>query len=101
MNAHALASVEITAPAQDRYARRVHDKFRDTVWVTGGCDSWYLDKSGEPSVNWPSTARRYHKWTRRFDVENYHVAPAVAAHTNNHHRATTTTPVGATVPASR
>lgn len=101
MNAHALASVEITAPAQDRYARRVHDKFRDTVWVTGGCDSWYLDKSGEPSVNWPSTARRYRKWTRRFDVENYDVAPVAAVHTNNHHRATTTTPVGATVPASR
>jgi cation diffusion facilitator CzcD-associated flavoprotein CzcO len=76
MNTHALASVEITAPAQDRYARRVHAKFRDTVWVTGGCNSWYLDKSGEPSVNWPSTARRYRNWTRRFDVENYHVAPA-------------------------
>jgi hypothetical protein len=40
-----------------------------------------LDKSGEPSVNWPSTARRYRKWTRRFDVENYHVARAAAAHT--------------------
>jgi cation diffusion facilitator CzcD-associated flavoprotein CzcO len=90
MDAHALASVEITAPAQDRYARRVHDEFRDTVWVTGGCDSWYLDKSGEPSVNWPSTVWRYRKWTRRFDVENYHLTRAAAAQTEAGQTATAT-----------
>jgi cation diffusion facilitator CzcD-associated flavoprotein CzcO len=73
-----LASVEITEAAQTEYARRVHERFRDTVWVTGGCDSWYLDKSGEPSVNWPSTASRYRNWTRRFDIENYHATPAPA-----------------------
>jgi cation diffusion facilitator CzcD-associated flavoprotein CzcO len=100
MNTHALASVEITAPAQDQYARRVHDKFRDTVWVTGGCNSWYLDKSGEPSVNWPSTARRYRNWTHRFDVENYHVAPAAAAQTRKA-RAATAAIAGPTGPATR
>jgi cation diffusion facilitator CzcD-associated flavoprotein CzcO len=96
MDAHDLASVEITEPAQDRYARCVHDKFRRTVWVTGGCDSWYLDKSGEPSSNWPSTARRYRNWTRCFDVENYRVAPAAAAHTKKRQTATAATagPIG-------
>ena len=46
---------------------------KDTVWVTGGCDSWYLDASGQASVVWPSTARRYREWTRGFDLEAYDV----------------------------
>jgi cation diffusion facilitator CzcD-associated flavoprotein CzcO len=101
MHAHRLASVEITAPAQDRYARRVHDKFRRTVWITGGCDSWYLDKSGEPSVNWPSTAWRYRNWTRRFDMENYHVAAAAAAPHAKHGQTVTAAAAGPIVGAAR
>ncbi len=44
-----------------------------TVFVTGDCTSWYLDKSGRASAAWPATARRYRRWTRRFDIENYHL----------------------------
>lgn len=73
MDGRGLASVEVSERAQEAYTRRVHEMLRDTVWVTGGCDSWYLDRSGEASVIWPSTARRYRRWTRRFDIENYAV----------------------------
>jgi cation diffusion facilitator CzcD-associated flavoprotein CzcO len=73
MATRGLASVEVGEDAQEAYARRVHEMRRNTVWVTGGCDSWYQDKSGEASAIWPSTARRYRRWTRRFDIENYSV----------------------------
>jgi cation diffusion facilitator CzcD-associated flavoprotein CzcO len=73
MDARGLASVEVSEAAQEAYTRRVHEMLRNTVWVTGGCESWYLDKSGEASVIWPSTARMYQRWTRRFDVENYNL----------------------------
>lgn len=79
IDARGLASVDVTEAAQDAYARRVHEMLRDTVWVTGGCDSWYLDKSGEASVIWPSTARKYRAWTRRFDIENYAAVPRAAS----------------------
>jgi cation diffusion facilitator CzcD-associated flavoprotein CzcO len=73
MDARDLASVEVGEGAQDAYTRRVREMLRNTVWVTGGCDSWYLDKSGAASAIWPSTARKYRRWTRRFDIENYTV----------------------------
>ncbi len=74
MDALGLSSVDVTEDAQEAYARRVHEMLSHTVWTTGGCDSWYLDKSGEASAIWPSTASRYERWTRRFDVEAYTVA---------------------------
>ncbi|HUO70337.1 MAG TPA: hypothetical protein VMU39_06140 [Solirubrobacteraceae bacterium] len=70
-DARGLASVEVSEGAQEAYTRRAHEMLRNSVWVTGACDSWYLDKSGEASVIWPSTARRCEQWTRRFDIENY------------------------------
>ena len=81
MDARDLASVEVSEAAEEAYTKRVHEMLRDTVWVTGGCDSWYLDRSGAASLVWPSTARRYRQWTRRFDIENYTVTGrgAVAA----------------------
>ena len=73
MEERGLASVEVTQDAQDQYARKVHEMASRTVWATGGCDSWYLDPSGEPSAVWPSSAWHYRKWTRHFDVEAYRV----------------------------
>ena len=73
MDAHGLSSVEVTEAAERAYAARVGQMMAGTVFVTGGCTSWYLDKSGQASAAWPSTARRYRRWTRRFDIENYHL----------------------------
>lgn len=32
----------------------VREKARNSLWGTGGCDSWYLDKTGTPTLN-PTT----------------------------------------------
>jgi cation diffusion facilitator CzcD-associated flavoprotein CzcO len=92
MDAYGLSSVEVTQAAEDAYASRVGQMLSGTVFVTGGCTSWYLDKSGQASAAWPSTARRYRRWTRRFDLENYHLTPRAArprdnqaAQLSNHH----------------
>jgi cation diffusion facilitator CzcD-associated flavoprotein CzcO len=78
MDAHGLSSVEVTQAAEDAYASRVGQMMSRTVFVTGGCTSWYLDKAGQASAAWPSTARRYRRWTRRFDIENYHLTSRAA-----------------------
>ena len=78
MDAHGLSSVEVTEAAERAYAARVGQMMAGTVFVTGGCTSWYLDKSGQASAAWPSTARRYRRWTRRFDIENYHLTRRAA-----------------------
>jgi cation diffusion facilitator CzcD-associated flavoprotein CzcO len=73
MDAHGLSSVEVTEAAEHAYTLRVRQMLSGTVFVAGGCTSWYQDKSGQASAAWPSTARRYRRWTRRFDIEAYHL----------------------------
>lgn len=79
MDARGLASVEVTANAQERYAAWHHALIDGTVWAVGGCKSWYLDPSGEPSAMWPSSARHYRTTTRHFDTAAYHTTLTAAA----------------------
>lgn len=79
MESEGLASVEVSPEAQEQYAAKLHELFKRTVWSTGGCSSWYLDASGEPSVVWPGTGWMYRRWTERFDIEAYSVTPAAPA----------------------
>ena len=71
MDDRELASVEVTPQSQAAYARMLHDMACETVWVTGGCESWYLDASGEASALWPSSARHYRRLTEHFDPGAY------------------------------
>lgn len=47
----ALAPREAAARA---WLENVRDRARHSVWGTGGCQSWYLDKTGTPTID-PST----------------------------------------------
>jgi hypothetical protein len=42
-----------------------------TVWMTGGCASWYLDEHGRNSTLWPDFTFRFGKLLRRFDPTAY------------------------------
>ena len=39
--------------AQAAYDGMVQRNMRRTVWVTGGCKSWYLDAEGRNVTLWP------------------------------------------------
>jgi len=45
-----------------------------TVWVTG-CDSWYLDPDGIPTL-WPWSAKRFHQVMRRPDFADFELIDA-------------------------
>ncbi|RNL85528.1 flavin-containing monooxygenase [Halostreptopolyspora alba] len=59
--------------AQDAYVRRVQRKTRGTVWVAGGCDSWYLNSKGNNVALWPGFSWEFALQTRKFDPHNYHL----------------------------
>jgi hypothetical protein len=40
-------------PSQE-WLQAIRQKARESVWGTGGCQSWYLDKTGTPTLD-PST----------------------------------------------
>ena len=41
-----------------------------TTWASGGCDSWYFDKSGKPNL-YPWMPTRYLKEMRNPDFSEY------------------------------
>jgi cation diffusion facilitator CzcD-associated flavoprotein CzcO len=48
-------------------------RMQRTVWLTGGCGSWYLDAKGRNTTLWPGPSFEVRLRTRRFDVESYAV----------------------------
>jgi hypothetical protein len=49
-----------------------------TVWVTGGCTSWYMDKSGLPNL-YPWPPERYLKEMRQPDFDEFRLIDDVEA----------------------
>lgn len=42
--------------AQRRFNELVAKKMAKTVWITGGCKSWYLDEDGRNTTLWPASS---------------------------------------------
>lgn len=70
-----LASVEVRPDVQDRYMDWAAEDLGRTVWARGGCQSWYLDEGGEPTLMWPRSMWGFRKMLRRFDPEHYRLRP--------------------------
>jgi cation diffusion facilitator CzcD-associated flavoprotein CzcO len=73
MDRHGLATVEVRAEDQRRYNDGLQRQMRRTIWTTGGCASWYLDKHGNNTTLWPGFTFAFRRMTRRFDLAAYHV----------------------------
>ena len=71
---HGIDRVEVRPAAQAAYDRMVRRKMRKTVWLTGGCQSWYLDADGRNIALWPDFTFTYAWQTRRFDPASYDLA---------------------------
>ncbi|MGZ6790834.1 MAG: flavin-containing monooxygenase, partial [Mycobacteriaceae bacterium] len=66
-----LATVEVRRDVQNAYNAELQRKLAPTVWMTGGCASWYLDAHGNNTTLWPDFTFAFRKQTRRFDLEAY------------------------------
>ena len=70
------AEFEVRAEAQAAYNDELQERLTRTVWNTGGCGSWYLDRNGRNSIQWPGFTFEYRRRTRRFDAAAYRLAAA-------------------------
>jgi cation diffusion facilitator CzcD-associated flavoprotein CzcO len=68
-------TVEPTQAAQDRFVAAVERKSRKTVWVSGGCKSYYLDRNGKNSTIWPGFTFSFLRRARRVKVNDFQFAP--------------------------
>jgi cation diffusion facilitator CzcD-associated flavoprotein CzcO len=67
------ASVEVRPEAQHDYNAELERMTKGTVWVTGGCSSYYIDRNGHNSTLWPTFTWPFRQRTRRFDEAAYSV----------------------------
>ncbi|TIC85895.1 NAD(P)/FAD-dependent oxidoreductase [Nocardioides sp. GY 10113] len=78
------APVEPTPAAQEAWNEHVQERMGSTVWTTGGCASWYLDRFGNNTTLWPGHTFTFRRHLARFDRGAYQVvdpAPAVQSDT--------------------
>lgn len=67
--------IEPLAGAQREWRKMIDRMSRKTVWIAGGCQSWYLDSTGRNATIWPSFAHRFRRRMERFDPNRYRTVP--------------------------
>ena len=72
MKAEGLASVTAKENAYETYNSAMVEAIDNTVWVTGGCDSWYIDESGKPNL-YPWHPDRFLEQMANPDFDEYHL----------------------------
>jgi cation diffusion facilitator CzcD-associated flavoprotein CzcO/acetyl esterase/lipase len=72
------AEIEIEADRFAEFNSWVQRRLARTVWA--GCASWYVDRHGHNSVNWPSFTFIYRRMTKRRSLSAYRfTTPLVSA----------------------
>ena len=71
--------VTVTPEATARYNREVDERLARTVWVTGGCRSWYHSAEGRVETLFPGNANDYRGQMSKIEPDDVRIAaPAIA-----------------------
>ncbi|HEU0023731.1 MAG TPA: NAD(P)/FAD-dependent oxidoreductase [Thermoleophilaceae bacterium] len=73
LRSRGAATLEVHPEAQQAYNAELERRTRGTVWVTGGCSSYYIDRNGHNSTLWPTFTWPFRQRTRRFDEAAYSI----------------------------
>ena len=73
------ATIEVAPAAQRRWNEALQSRMAGTVWLEGGCSSWYLDANGVNTSLWPDFSFRFARALRRFDPSEHRIAPPARA----------------------
>lgn len=76
MRSEGLETVEVTGRAQRAWNDSIQARMKGTVWLEGGCSSWYLDANGLNTSLWPDFSFRFARALRRFDPAEHKAEPA-------------------------
>ena len=71
MEEHGIESVDVRPEVQAAFNAEVQSRMPPTVWLTGGCASWYLDPQGRNTTLWPDFTFRFRRRMERFDLASY------------------------------
>ncbi|MEO6472370.1 MAG: NAD(P)/FAD-dependent oxidoreductase, partial [Aeromicrobium sp.] len=71
MDDRGLASIEVTAEAQDEFIARVDKRLKGSVWNSGGCSSYYVNEKGRNVAFWPGFAFTFVRKMKAIDLADY------------------------------
>jgi cation diffusion facilitator CzcD-associated flavoprotein CzcO len=63
-----VGPLEVRAEVEEAYDARIQDKLADSVWSK--CTSWYREKNGRITTNWPSISAHYRR-SASYDKADY------------------------------
>jgi cation diffusion facilitator CzcD-associated flavoprotein CzcO len=67
------ATIEPRPEAQQAFVDEIERMGRGTVWTSGGCQSWYLDRHGRNSTLWPTFTYPFRRRLLAFRPEDHRV----------------------------
>jgi cation diffusion facilitator CzcD-associated flavoprotein CzcO len=68
--------MEVREEVQGSFVAETHRRLQRTVWVSGGCHSWYQDqKTGEVTTIWPGSVIAYMRRTKGVTPSDYRLSP--------------------------
>ncbi|MBF6089901.1 NAD(P)/FAD-dependent oxidoreductase [Nocardia cyriacigeorgica] len=65
--------VEVRRHVQDAFVREMAERSASTVWLTGGCTSYYTTPEGGNAGLYPNWSFEYRRRTSKFDAHSYEV----------------------------
>ena len=73
MKHHRAEAMAPSREAFDTYNQAIREAVPHTVWATGGCNSWYLDKNGLPNL-YPWLPRQFRREMKRPIFSEYQLS---------------------------
>ncbi|MCE5288008.1 MAG: NAD(P)/FAD-dependent oxidoreductase [Nocardiaceae bacterium] len=68
-----LTRFEVKPEVQEKFLAEMRQRSENTVWLTGGCTSYYTTDRGENAGLYPGWSFEYRSRTSTFDSESYEV----------------------------
>jgi hypothetical protein len=65
--------VELRPQVQERFVEEMRERSTSTVWLTGGCQTYYTTPDGRNAGLYPNWSFEYRRRTAGFDAESYAV----------------------------
>ncbi|WP_433847844.1 flavin-containing monooxygenase [Acinetobacter proteolyticus] len=71
VQAQQIETVEIRAEVLEQYNDEIQAALKNTVWNTGGCSSYFIDRNGRNSTLWPWTTFEMRARLAQCDLNDY------------------------------
>lgn len=71
MREHEVRSLNVKPEIQAQFFADIQRRMQKTVWLSGGCRSWYLTEDGQNYTLWPGYTAEYWLKMRRFQPQDF------------------------------